>query len=208
MLKTFPSGIIGILLCSSCAFLKSPSQILSAALQTPVDFLRSLPDLSSSLADSGSFSWEKRELAILRREKEGGEVDVTSLGSTPWTDWTKAKWQCGTSEGHCFLNKRLLMFQFMSRAATAKLRVDWVSLWTQQIPRRPPIPWWIFLQLSSEINASKEVCGGPLCVWREMMAHSSGDYYCRGEALWRARQAAGGGSKHIWRCFSYLPCSL
>lgn len=89
-----------------------------------MDFLRSLPDLSSSLADPGSFSWEMRELAILRRGKEGGEVDVTSLGSTPWTDWTKAKWQCGTSEGHYFLSKRLLMLQFMTRAATAKLRAD------------------------------------------------------------------------------------
>lgn len=149
-----------------------------------------------------------RELAILRRGKEGGEVDVTSLGSTPWTDWTKAKWQCGTSEGHCFLSKRLLMLQFMTRAATAKLRADrHLCVHTTDSTRAT----CTLVDISTAEFRDKcfqKACGIPLCVWRGMMAHSSGDYFCRGEAAWRAREAAGRGSKHIRSCFSYLPCSL
>lgn len=148
-----------------------------------------------------------RELAILRREKEGGEVDVTSLGSTPWTDWTKAKWQCGTSEGHYFLGKRLLMLQFMTRAATAKLRADrHLCVHTTDSTRAT----CTLVDISTAEFRDK--CF-QRSVWNSLVyvkgkAHSSGDYFCRGEAAWRAREAAGGGSKHIRSCFSYLPCSL
>lgn len=148
-----------------------------------------------------------RELAILRREKEGGEVDVTSLGSTPWTEWTKAKWQCGTSEGHYFLSKRLLMLQFMTRAATAKLRADrHLCVHTTDSTRAT----CTLVDISTAEFRDK--CF-QRSVWNSLVyvkgkAHSSGDYFCRGEAVWRAREAAGGGSKHIWSCFSYLPCSL
>lgn len=61
------------------------------------------------------------------------------------------------------------MFQFMTRATKAKLRVDRHHCGHTTNPCRPPLPWWIFPQLSSETNASKEACGIPLYVWREMI---------------------------------------
>lgn len=61
------------------------------------------------------------------------------------------------------------MFQFMTRAAKAKLRVDRHHCGHTTNPCRPPLPWWIFPQLSSETNASKEACGILLCVLREMI---------------------------------------